>query len=130
MLAEMPLQFEHPIWLLLSLSIIPTLIISVRSIGGLSMTKALSIFALRSLLILVITVAIAHPTWEQRGEGLTVTIILDRSHSVPQPLQKRAVEVLRQSAENDESRRPEDRLAVVTVGREPSTHSTSELLTA
>jgi uncharacterized membrane protein len=112
----MPLRFDEPIWLLLLLLIIPAFVTARRSIGGLSRAKATAVFALRVVVIALLALALAQPVWEQRGEGLTVTVLLDRSLSVPLPLKRQSLEFLRQAAEAKENR--EDRVAVVTIARD------------
>ena len=114
--ANLPIRFEEPIFLLLLVLIVPVFLISRRSIGGLSRTRAYLTFALRVIVIALLTMALAHPSWQKRGEGLTVTILLDRSQSIPLPLKKHSVEFLRQAAEANRNR--EDRIAVVTVAKD------------
>ncbi|MHC5029044.1 MAG: vWA domain-containing protein, partial [Planctomycetota bacterium] len=130
--AESPLVFEQPIWLFLLLLIVPAFFLSLRSIGGLSRAKAITTFTIRTIVILLLTMALAHPSWEKRGEGVTTTLVLDRSLSVPHRLKKDSVDFLRIASEND-TRRRDDRIAVVTVARDASisamadTHSTVEV---
>ena len=116
MFDAMPIRFDQPIWLLLTALIIPAFLVSLRSIGGLSRTKAYVTLAMRCVLIVLLSVALAHPVWEKRGEGLTVTILLDRSQSVPLPLKQEALRVMREAAELKE--RPEDRVAVITFAKD------------
>ncbi len=113
MLAEAPIVFEQPIWLLLLVLIVPVLLIAIRSIGGLSRTKAFVTFAFRTLLIVLLAMALARPSWQKQGKGVTVTILLDRSQSVPWAKKTEAVEFLAKAAEAKENR--EDRVAVITV---------------
>lgn len=112
----MPIQFDKPIWLLLLLLIVPCFFMARRSIGGLSRAKATTIFALRTIVILLLATALAHPVWEKRGEGVTVTILLDRSQSVPLPLKSSSVNFLRKAVEADKN--PEDRVAVITIAKD------------
>ena len=56
------------------------------------------------------------PSWEKRGKGLTVSVLLDRSQSIPVPLKRSSVQFLAQAAELKERR--EDRVAVVTIARD------------
>ena len=111
-----PIIFDQPGWLLLLLLIIPAYLVTRRSIGGLSRRKAYVTFTLRSLLIAILAVAMAEPIWVKRGEGLTVTIVLDRSQSIPIALKQKTVSFL--NAMVREKERPEDRVAVVTVGKD------------
>ncbi|MCP3904052.1 MAG: VWA domain-containing protein [Planctomycetes bacterium] len=116
MLAEMPIRIDQPYWLLLLLLIIPTFLFAQKSIGGLSRAKAYATFGLRSLVIAGLTIALAEPNWVRRGEGVTTTILLDRSHSIPVPRKKWALDFLARAVEAKEN--PEDRVAVLTIGRD------------
>jgi uncharacterized membrane protein len=128
MLADIPIRFEYPYWLLLLLLIVPALLISLRSLGSMSRTKAWVTFSIRAVLIMILTLTLTRPHWVKRGEGLTVTVLLDRSQSIPAPLKQWALETLRAATEQKED--DEDRLAVITVTRDaniaamPSKYST------
>ena len=113
-----PLQFERPGWLIMLLLIVPTFLLARRSIGGLSRGKATMTFAFRSLVILLLSVALAQPLWENRGEGLTVTVILDRSQSVPLPLQASSMNFIQQAVLAPDERANEDRVAVIVVAKD------------
>lgn len=113
---DLPLEFERPIWLLLLLLIIPAYFMARRSIGGLSRTKATVTFALRVIVILLLATALTHPVWEKRGEGLTVTLLLDRSQSIPLPLKASSLAFLQKAVEAKEDR--DDRVAVVTIAKD------------
>ena len=115
MLSEVPLRFDEPIWLLLLLLLVPAFVLSRRSIGGQSRTKAGVTFALRALVITALVAALAHPSWEKRGRGLTVTILLDRSQSIPPPLKRSALDFVQRAVQ--EKARPEDRVAVITLNK-------------
>jgi uncharacterized membrane protein len=117
MLAFLPIQFERPWWLLLLLLIPLLFLIGRRSIGGLSRTKATVAFTARVIVVLLVAAALAQPIWEKRGKGLTVTVLLDRSQSVPLPLQRSSLDYLRKSVSN-KYRTTEDRVAVITIARD------------
>jgi hypothetical protein len=111
-----PIRFDEPGWLLLLLLIIPAFLMARRSIGGLSRAKATTTFALRVIVILLLTMALAHPLWEKKGKGLTVGILLDRSQSVPLPLKKESLEFFKAVVDAKENR--DDRVAVITIAKD------------
>ena len=115
-LLDLPLHFDRPGWLVLLLLVIPAFLMSRRSIGGLSQLKSYGTFAIRCLVIALLTVALARPVWEKRGEGLTVTLILDRSQSIPLAMKNYSLDFLRRATEARKD--PRDRLAVITVARD------------
>lgn len=116
MFSLLPITFERPGWLILLLLLIPVFLMARRSIGGLGRSKATLVFALRSVVILLLATALAKPSWEKRGEGLTVTLLLDRSQSIPLPLKASSIKFLDKAAKAKERR--EDRLAVITVAKD------------
>ncbi|MCA9295818.1 MAG: response regulator, partial [Phycisphaerales bacterium] len=117
-LAELPLQFDRPWWLLVLGLLVPVVLIARRSIGGLGPTKTYLSLAFRCIIILLLTFSLAEPHLVKRGEGVTTTVILDRSQSVPLALKADAVHFLRQAAEFKEN--TEDRIAVINVARDAS----------
>ncbi|MHC4100425.1 MAG: VWA domain-containing protein [Planctomycetota bacterium] len=115
-MADLPLHFDRPGWLILLLLIVPALFMARRSVGGLSRLKVWATFAVRAVVILMLAAALARPVWEKRGEGLTVTVVLDRSQSIPLAMKQYSLDYLQQAAELKD--RPEDRLGVITVARD------------
>ncbi|MHC4275565.1 MAG: vWA domain-containing protein, partial [Planctomycetota bacterium] len=115
-MADLPLHFDRPGWLILLLLIIPALFMARRSVGGLSRFKVWATFAVRAVVILMLAAALARPVWEKRGEGLTVTVVLDRSQSIPLALKQYARDYLSRAAEHKDD--PEDRLGVITVAKD------------
>jgi len=126
MLELLPVQFDKPIWLLLIALIVPVFLVGRRSIGGLSRTKATIVFALRSLVIMGLAIALAEPIWARRGEGVTVTVLLDRSQSIPLPLKRSSAEFIRRATELKDD--PQDRIAVVSIGRESAIAALPDVL--
>ncbi|MDG2054573.1 MAG: VWA domain-containing protein [Phycisphaerales bacterium] len=114
-----PIYFDQPGWLLLLLLVVPVLLMALTSRGVLSRSKLWLSTALRILVVILITVALAQPSWRQPGQGVTATLIIDRSQSIPMALKKQVLESLENATQaGTEDRLPEDRLAVVTVARE------------
>lgn len=118
MLSAFPIQFDRPAWLLLLLLIVPCYFMARRSIGGLSRSKATVTFALRVIVILLLTMSLAHPVWEKRGKGLTVTVLVDRSQSIPLPLKKSSLEFLAIATDPKFKEENEDRIAVITIAKD------------
>lgn len=110
------IEFERPIWLVLIALVLPAYVMARRSIGGLSPLKTHITFAIRVVVITLLAMALARPTWLKKGEGLTVIVIVDRSRSIPLPLREEALEYLRVATTPQMGRKPEDRLGIVTVG--------------
>ncbi|MCZ6834491.1 MAG: VWA domain-containing protein [Planctomycetota bacterium] len=125
-----PIQFDRPGWLLMLLLIVPTYLLARRSIGGLSRAKATMTFAFRLFVILLLSVALAQPIWEKRGEGLTVTVILDRSLSIPLALQRSARDFLSKAIEAPDTREPEDRVSIIVVAKDANIAAMPDRYTA
>src|SRR5690349_18075061 len=120
MLSAFPIQFDRPAWLLLLLLIIPCFLMARQSIGGLSRGKATLTFALRVIVILLLTMSLAHPVWEKRGKGLTVTVLIDRSQSIPLTLKKSSMDFLARATDPQFKVENEDRVAVITIAKDAS----------
>ncbi len=113
---DLPVHFDRPGWLVLLVLLVPAFLLARRSIGGLSRLKSYLTFGVRSLVIIMLATALARPVWEKRGEGLCVTVVLDRSQSIPPAMKNYSLQFLRRASELEKA--PEDRLAVITVGRD------------
>src|SRR5882672_2005743 len=118
MLNALPIQFDRPAWLLLLLLIVPCYFMARRSIGGLSRGKATLTFALRVIVILLLTMSLAHPVWEKRGKGLTVTVLIDRSQSIPLELKKESLDFLQRATDPKYKETNDDRVAVITIAKD------------
>lgn len=125
----LPIQFDRPGWLVLLLLIIPVIALAW---GGLtrsgSRNRAIASTITRCLVISLLAVAIAKPIWELTGKGVSVIVVLDRSQSIPRQLQEQAVEVL-QKWTAPEKRGEDNRLAVISVGRDSVIGSMPNTLT-
>lgn len=131
MLEDFFIEFERPGWLLLTLLILPTYLIARGSIGGLSPLKTHATFALRAMVILLLAMALAKPSWQQRGEGLSVVVVVDQSRSIPRPYLDQINRYFADATSID--RDSEDRLGVITFAEDavitllPSTQAQYEI---
>ena len=110
----MSITFEHPGWLLLLVLLVPVWLLAWSTRGAHGRVKTGFILGARTILVLLLAVAMAEPVWEQEGEGVTVAVVLDRSRSMPESLQQRSVRFLQDAADGS-GRQAEDRIAVVHV---------------
>lgn len=110
------MQFERPIFLLLLALLVPVILIAWRSRRSEEPWKWWSSLLLRTLVVVALVGAIAQPSFVRRGEALTTAFVLDRSRSIPQPRLADARAFA--DALVAGKREPEDRVAVVTFGRE------------
>ncbi|MBL9001173.1 MAG: VWA domain-containing protein [Phycisphaerae bacterium] len=112
-----PVQFDEPIWLLL----IPFLgLLSVwiarRSLSGLGTMTRWVALAVRLVVIGLLAGALAEPQWRMESKDVAVTVILDASESVPTAKQREVEAYIERAAAV--SQKPEDRLGVVTAGKD------------
>ncbi|HWB19752.1 MAG TPA: VWA domain-containing protein [Phycisphaerales bacterium] len=114
-MSQLPIQFDRPIWLLLLLLLIPCYLLARKSAGGMSRGKATLVFALRAIVLLLLAATLAHPVWARKGKGVTVTILLDRSLSIPLQLKQQAQKFLQEAVQ---SKGTDDRVAVITLAKE------------
>lgn len=103
-------HFETPSYLAL-LALLPLIVaLSVRSLAGLGPVRRWFAITARCLVLLTMILALAGAQRTQRLDNLTVVFLIDRSRSVPDDWQRRAVDFLRAAGE----RRPiDDRVGVI-----------------
>jgi len=114
---DFPIQFDRPEAFLLLLFIVPVLWIGWRRLTGMSPVRRGIVCGARVLVILLIAITIAQPKWLDRGEALSVIMLIDRSRSISPQLERQAIEYLTQAAEASENRRPIDRVAIIDIGK-------------
>ncbi len=114
MFEQLPIQFEEPGWLLLLLLIVPTWLITAIYGGALSRARRSLSFTVRILVILLIAMALARPSWVKRGEAITVTVISDVSRSIPLAERVRSATLVQSMLRNKSE--PDDQIASVSLG--------------
>ncbi len=125
----LPIQFDRPGWLLLLILVVPVVMLSWRGITGRATRgRAIASTITRCVIIVLLGIAIARPVWEQTGKGVTLITVLDRSQSIPKQIQKQVVLTLEQWTAPDR-RGSDNRLAVISIGREPAIASMPDELT-
>ncbi|MFK7766962.1 MAG: VWA domain-containing protein [Mariniblastus sp.] len=77
------ITFDRP-WFLLLLLILPMLwYLSFNSLAGLGKTRRVFALLLRSLVVLLMVMALAEAKWQRSTDRLTVIYLLDQSESIP-----------------------------------------------
>jgi len=112
----MPFHLTHPIFLLL---LVPTLAwvvgLAWKSDVQLSPWRRWTSGALRVVVLALVVLALAGLQWLRPIEGMNVFFLLDRSDSIPEEQQKRALEVVTELSAKKER---EDKGGVVVFGTE------------
>jgi uncharacterized membrane protein len=125
LLAASPLTFEQPWLLLVALLAIPTAWMARAGAGGQSRAKLVGSVATRSLLLLLLAVALARPSIVDRGESVTLMVVADVSRSIPRELRQDGERFL---ARVEEAKRNEDdRIGVVTVAERSEIRQTPDV---
>jgi Mg-chelatase subunit ChlD len=116
--SEMNLSFTHPFWLFALLPAMGWILwLTWKSDVAVSAWRRWTAFALRVLVLLSLTLALAGVQWLKPQEGMNVIYLLDRSDSVPAGQQELARTYVNQSAS---AKRDNDRAGVVVFGAEGS----------
>ena len=115
MLDGLPIRFEAPVFLLLLLLVIPIWFIARLGSSGQSSGKFWTSLVVRSLLITLLSVALARPSVVEQGKSLTLMVIADVSRSIPRAMQRQSQEFLAQV--EAAKKNTEDRIGVVSVAR-------------
>ena len=113
MLADIPITFEYPVFLLVAVLIVPVALLGRIGSAGQSARKLWFSVVFRSLLLLLLAVALARPSFVERGESLTLMVVADRSRSIPRELARTGERFLARVEEA--KRETDDRIGVVTV---------------
>jgi hypothetical protein len=108
---------EHPVALAILLLAIPFWWMARRSVAVLGPWKAWGGLALRIVVLLLLTFAVARPSIVRETDAMTVLVVADASDSVPLELRTSADRSVREAVLRKE--RPEDRVGAVTVARDP-----------
>ncbi|MCP4592844.1 MAG: VWA domain-containing protein [bacterium] len=104
-----PVSFEQPEWLWLGLLIPVLVLVSMRSLAGLDPLRRVLAVTVRSLVILVLAMALARIVKVTRNDDLTVLFLMDRSNSVDK-LQR---EVEQYIYEVSQKAQPDDRVGLI-----------------
>lgn len=112
----MNIAFEHP-WALAILALaLPFWWMARRSVPVLGAWKAWGGLALRVVVLLLLTFAVARPSIVRETDAMSVLVIEDSSDSIPRELRERAEQAVRDAVQRKE--RIEDRAGAVTVARD------------
>jgi uncharacterized membrane protein len=112
----MTVTFEHP-WALLILALaLPFWWMARRSVVVLGSWKAWGGLALRVVVLLLLTFALARPSIVRESDAMTVLVVEDASDSVPPAIREGAERAVRDAVARRERR--DDRVGAVTVARD------------
>ena len=112
----MNIAFEHPWANLILLLGLPFWWMARRSVPVLGPWKSWGGLALRLLVLLLLTFAVARPSIVRETDAMTVLVVADASDSVPLRLRTQAEQAVREAVKRKE--RTEDRWGAVTeIGR-------------
>ena len=127
MFDQSPIQFEQPGWLLLLVLLVPTWLIAFTLGQSLSRLRRLFSSSIRTIVIVLLAMSLARPSWVERSEALTVTVVSDASRSIPVSEKLRASGLVQQLLRGS-GKLPDDRVAGVTLGAtaQPVAHPHSE----
>ncbi|MSR41102.1 MAG: VWA domain-containing protein [Phycisphaerales bacterium] len=113
-----PLQFEQPLALILSLLLIPVALLAWRSRRSEGIAKWWTALTLRTIVVICLVGALSQPSLTRRGEAITTVFVLDDSRSIPLALRQQARAYAKELV--DGKPEDEDRVAAITLGREAS----------
>jgi uncharacterized membrane protein len=112
----MTVALEHPSALLILLLAVPFWWMARRSVPVLGPWKSWGGLALRIVVLLLLTFAVARPSIVRESDAMSVLVVADASESVPLELRTRADRAVREAVARKE--RPTDRVGAVTVARD------------
>jgi len=92
--------------------------IGYRSLSGLGQWRRLTALALRSLVLLIIVLALADMQYQRRSDQMTVIYLLDQSLSIPVDQRQAMIEYVNRSIDEHHEATHNDRFAVIVFGRD------------
>ncbi|MEX0978511.1 MAG: VWA domain-containing protein, partial [Pirellulales bacterium] len=117
------LAFDHPYYLVL-IGLVPLVwLIGRSSLAPLAAWRRWTAIALRSLLIVLVAMALAEVQIVRTSPRVAVMYVVDRSLSVPADKTSTLVEYIRRSAATHLDRARADRSGVIVFGREAAVES-------
>lgn len=105
----LPFSFEEPQWLWLCMLVPVLVLVSLRSLAGLDPVRRVLAVAVRSLVIVVLAMALARIVKVTRNDDLTVLFLMDRSSSVD----KSQGEVEQYIYDVSKHAKPDDRVGLI-----------------
>src|SRR5881396_2383812 len=119
----MTFQFTHPAWLLLlPVAWVWVLTLAWQSDVQTSARRRWTALILRLAGTLLLVLAIAGIQWKQPLEGVNVFFLLDRSDSIPSPLQEAARKLVNQFAAE---KKKTDKVGLLVFGSEAALETTA-----
>lgn len=117
LLADLPVSFGRPWWLLAIPLILPPLIwMSARSLAGLGGARRAMAILLRAVVLILIILALAETKAVLKNESLTTIFLLDTSESVPNDWRGPMFDYVNQALR--EQKRQGDLAGVIAFGKE------------
>ena len=114
------LSFDSPGWLAL-LGLLPVLWwLSFRSLAALGNVRRIVAIALRSLVLVLVILALAELQWKRMSDRLTVIYVLDQSLSIPEAIKPVMVDYVRQEIAKHRDKTRGDRAGAIIFGGEPA----------
>lgn len=112
--------FNAPYYLVLLLLIPVIWIWSFRSLAGLGPTRRFMALTFRTIILLLIVMALAEAQWRLISKKVTVLYLLDQSDSIPPEDRKVMLDYVRQAVHKHRHANDRDRAGVITFAREPA----------
>lgn len=120
MFNKIQVGFEHP-WMLLLLVLIPlTWWLGSHSLSGLGQTRRILALVFRSLVLLLITLALAGIQWIWISDKQTVIYLMDQSDSIPIAKRQLMLRFAIDSVKRHRREKRYDRAGLILFGREAS----------
>ncbi|RIK81596.1 MAG: hypothetical protein DCC67_08080 [Planctomycetota bacterium] len=115
---EHSLAFDRPGYLALLVLVPVVWRLGYRSLAGLGRWRRWLALSLRTLVVVLLVLALADVQYQRRSEGLTVVYLLDQSLSVPAQQRAAMIDYVRNSIRQHRRDAAGDRFAVIVFGRD------------
>ena len=114
------LAFDSAAYLCLLLLLPLLWVFSYRSLSGLGRVRRVVALVMRSVVLILLILALAETQIVRSSNRLTVIYLLDQSLSIPEGQRRAMVDYVNASTKRHRDRGQEDRVGVIVFGREPA----------
>ena len=116
-LADLPVTFGRPWWLLALLIVLPPIVwFSTRSLSGLGGTRRALAIGLRAAVLTLVVLALAEARAVRKNDALTTLFLVDVSESIPRDWQAPIFDYINRAIADQ--KRPNDRAGVIAFASE------------
>jgi uncharacterized membrane protein len=116
-MSDLEITFDSP-WFLLLLGLVPLVWVwSFKGLSGLGSCRRIVALLLRTMVLLLLVLALANLQWLRKSDRMTVAFLLDQSDSIPVEDREAMVDYVVREVQLHRNRARRDKASVIVFGR-------------